>query len=368
MRLLSYKKRLQLALGLGCWVFGVVSVAEPSFAQDAADTSTDTSAQNEEQIATAKLHFKNGVELLQSEPPNYQDAYRQFELAREMLLAGGSDRSWKVLGNLGLCALKLERDGEALAYYGEYLKTGGDQIDPRERAAIERELLLLRGNMTTVTVESSDPSARISVRRQGSSAPTQLYDLDNGKAELGLRAGSLTVTARGEKGTLTWESVLSAGETASHKFDFDAKDDTQVDAAPATAPAAATSETPSAQKSGPSTLQIAGYATAGVGVVALGVGGVLGISSQNKEKSAEEKCIDGVCKEATEGDFDSAKQMASTANILFIAGGVLAATGVTLVIVGGKSPTEKPPTSAARLQLSPLAALGGGGLFASGHF
>jgi len=31
----------------------------------------------------AKAYFKNGVELIQEQPPNYQDAYYQFRLAYE---------------------------------------------------------------------------------------------------------------------------------------------------------------------------------------------------------------------------------------------------------------------------------------------
>ncbi len=64
----------------------------------------------------AKAYFKNGVELIQEQPPNYQDAYYQFRLAYE------KSKSWKVLGNLVLCSFKLERDGEAIQYYTDYLK------------------------------------------------------------------------------------------------------------------------------------------------------------------------------------------------------------------------------------------------------
>src|SRR4026208_1229727 len=67
----------------------------------------------------AKLYFKNGVELIQDKPPNYQDAYYQFKLAWE------KSKSWKVLSNWGLCALKLERDGEAIWAYTEYLSKSG---------------------------------------------------------------------------------------------------------------------------------------------------------------------------------------------------------------------------------------------------
>lgn len=354
----KWTQRLLLALASGCCAVNIFAFAAPCKAQPVPGGAEETESESEE-LATARLHFTNGVELLQSTPPNYQDAYRQFELARQELVAAQSDRSWKVLGNLGLCALKLERDGEALSYYDEYLEKGGDKVDPREREAIERELLLLRGNMTNVTIESSDPSARISVRRQGSSAPPQLYSLKGGKTDFGLRAGALTITARGKKGTLTWESVLSAGEAANHRFDFDA-----AAIGPATPVAATESAMPEARKSG---LKIAGYATAGAGLVTLGVGGILGLSSQNKAKSAEDKCIEDVCETSTEDDFDSAKQAATAANILFIAGGVLTATGVTLVILGANKRNEK-RSPAARLELTPLVTRSGGGLFAHGAF
>ncbi|HEY3666905.1 MAG TPA: hypothetical protein VGL19_12920, partial [Polyangiaceae bacterium] len=98
----------------------------------------DTAARADEPISEdAKLYFKNGVELIQSQPPNYQDAYYQFKLAYE------KSHSWKVLGNFGLCAFKLERDGEAIQYYTDYLKGGGNDVDPDERAALRRDLLVL---------------------------------------------------------------------------------------------------------------------------------------------------------------------------------------------------------------------------------
>ena len=77
----------------------------------------------------AKLYFKNGVELIQSQPPNYQDAYYQFKLAWE------KSKSWKVLSNWGVCALKLERDGEAIWAYTEYLKQ--KEIDPDDNFAFD---------------------------------------------------------------------------------------------------------------------------------------------------------------------------------------------------------------------------------------
>jgi len=270
------------------------------------------------------MHFANGVELLQASPPNYQDAFRQFQLAYQK-----THGSWKVMGNLGLCALKLERDGEALSYYQGYLKDGGDQIDPDERSHIEREMLLIQGNMAHVALKSSQPDVRYSVSRQGSAVPPQIYEAQAEVTELGLRAGTLDITATTHDGAqLTFSVTLAAGEQAQHLFDYEAKP-----------PAAATTSEPAPyeapKKHGMSGLRIAGIATASVGVLALGGGVVTGLLSQSKEKNAKESCIGSVCKEDSEQEFDSAKTLATVANVLFISGGVLAATGITLVIVGG---------------------------------
>lgn len=358
--------RLGLMVGLGS-VAGLVvggapraAYAAESAASPEAETTPASDAPSEATMQEARLHFGNGVELLQATPPNYQDAYRQFQLAYDK-----SGKNWKVLGNLGLCALKLERDGEALAHYEHYLEQGGAEIDADERASIEREVLLLRGNMATLRVSSPEPGARVSVSRKGSEAPAQLYDLGAEGAEIGVRSGELTVTATAGDKSESWQVVLSASETKSHEFSFTPKTDA--------APAAATSALP-AEKSGPSTLQIIGYSTAGVGVAAL-VGGVItGVLAKSKESDAADSCIENVCSEDTEAEFDGAADLAMISNILFVSGGVLAATGITLVIVGaGQDSGETalaPPSRHARSAARPRLALTPtlGGVVASGHF
>lgn len=301
----------------------------------------------------AQLLFSNGVELLQQTPPNYQDAYNQFRLAYEK--SGGS---WKVLGNLGLCALNLERDGEALAHYRKYLDEGGSEIDPGERASIEKELLLLQGNMATVTLEASEPDVKVTVRREGASAPAQSYSLKEGKAELGLRSGSLLFTAESKGKKVSWEAVLTPGQTVSHTFDF---------SEPAATPVA--SGAASTEGSGLSTLQWTGVGVASVGGLALIGGVVTGLLAKSGESDALDPCRGTICPEESEGKLEDAATMAMMSNILFIGGGVLAASGVTLILVGGKSDEpESSSASTARLQISPAPVWGGGGIFATGNF
>jgi hypothetical protein len=340
-----------------------------------------SSVRAQEVSEEAKTYFRNGVELLQETPPNYQDAYYQFKLAYEK-----SNRSWKVLGNLGLCSLKLERDGDAIQYYTEYLDKGARDIPDEERKPIERDLLLLKGNMATVEVSSTVSDLEVTVSRVGSSAPPQVYQLAGGKGALSLRAGTQVVTARSGGRELKWEVVISPGQSKSHEFTFE---DT---AAPVTGPtptqpttaaqptgtqAPPPAEEPAASKGSP--LRTVGFITAGVGLATLGAGGVFGLMANSAEKDAKTKaettCVDpntgmppgNICPASVGADYDSAKSKATLANVLMIAGGALTATGVVLVIVGGKKSTaEQPPT--ARLELVPAMGPGFAGVGAVGAF
>jgi hypothetical protein len=313
----------------------------------------------------AKIYFSNGVELLQDNPPNYTDAYYQFKLAYE------KSNSWKVLGNLGLCAMKLERDGEAIEHYTKYLSQGGDDIDLEERQALQRELMLMTGNVVEVTLTTSVPEVDVTDTRVGSAAPTQSYDVTGGRAVIKLRAGTHVMTATNNGKTLRWEAVLAPGRPQTHNFDF--SDAPAAAATPAGGQPDSASPMPDAgpepRKTG-GTLRTVGFVTAGVGVLALGGGIVTGLITRSKEDDARGQCRDDpggtVCPSSAEEDFNSAKSMATMTNVLLIGGGVLTAAGVTLIVVGGPK-TESAP-AAARLELVPVLSPQASGLFASGSF
>ncbi|MBX3222925.1 MAG: hypothetical protein KF795_20610, partial [Labilithrix sp.] len=108
-------------------------------------------------------------------------------------------------------------------------------------------------------------------------------------------------------------------------------------------------------KTSTSTLQYIGYGAAGAGVIGLGVGAVFGISALMKKGDAN--CdASGECDEPHLSDAVSA---ARTATIGFIAGGVLLAGGVSLVLFA--PPRVKVVASAA---LRP----GGGTFGIGGHW
>ena len=334
---------------------------------------TSNVARADEKISEeAKLYFQNGVELIQGQPPNYQDAYYQFKLAWD------KSHSWKVLGNWGLCALKLERDGEAIWAYSEYLKKGGSDIDPSERKDLERDLLLLNGNAATVNIASTTATFDIQDTRAGSTAPPQSYKVEAGKLTLRLRAGSHTLTASHGGKSVRWEIPLSPGNTEAHAFEFieagaAAAAPAPVSSAPAPGASgapppqtAATQDEPSKSGGG---LRTAGYVTTGVGVVALGTGVLLGMLAKGKDTDARDLCRDSgaglVCPESAQSQFDSAKSQGSFATVLLIGGGAFTAAGVGMIALGGPKAV---PASTARLRFYPRLGTTQVGLFAQGAF
>jgi len=314
----------------------------------------------------AKAYFKNGVELIQEQPPNYQDAYYQFRLAYE------KSKSWKVLGNLGLCSFKLERDGEAIQYYTDYLKGGGNDIDPEERSALQRDLLVLNGNSAGVTMGSTTGELDITDSRAGSSAPPQSYRLEGGKLTLRLRAGTHTLTATHAGKTLRWEVALSPGRTDTHDFDF-SDQAAAASAAPAPAPPAPAAASnapipppPEPPSSAISPVRTIGFVTAGVGVAALAGGVVVGLMAKGKESDAQGMCRDTLCPASAESKFDSAKSMATLSNVFVIGGGALTAAGIGMIVFGGHE--SEPKSAAVRLRVLPTLSRDAAALWATGSF
>jgi hypothetical protein len=114
-----------------------------------------------------------------------------------------------------------------------------------------------------------------------------------------------------------------------------------------------------------SSLKTIGYITGGAGVAGLVAGSVLGLLA--KGKWADASCENKVCAtQAQQDDAVAAKGLANGATGAFIAGGVLAAAGLTLVLV---APSSAAPQKAARsLRLAPQAGAGAAGLLVGGQF
>jgi hypothetical protein len=110
------------------------------------------------------------------------------------------------------------------------------------------------------------------------------------------------------------------------------------------APAAASADTAPSKRS--SAQKIAGFSLGGAGIVGVGLGTFFGIEAISKNGdahcSAQNVCADGLSRTA-------AIHAGNASTAAFIAGGVLLAGGVTLILLAPRSPSA----SSASLQLTP---------------
>jgi hypothetical protein len=215
--------------------------------------------------AEAKLHFTAGVNLLRDpEKARYDEAYTEFKRAYELV------KSPSILGNIALCALKLERDGEALEAYTRYLAEVPG-LDAEERAQTERDIVTLKAQLVKVTLETKPDGALIHDARitgRGESV-TNIYGPLRGPTELGLRRGHHIVKARFRSGReVGWELDVNGGE--SHVFDEPAAPVTPGGVGERSSPSITTRPVPSSVYIGATATGAFAVGTIVVGSLALG--------------------------------------------------------------------------------------------------
>jgi hypothetical protein len=318
----------------------------------------------------ARKYFQIGVELLQDpDGARYEEALKSFRHAYEI------SPSWKILGNFGLSALKLERCVEAIEAYERYLSAGGSQIDSAEREQIQRDLDIMKASTGSVTLHVLGGTAVTvnDTRQRSVGGPVvNSYQLAANQAlTLRLVAGhhSIVANAHGKQASL--ELDISSDTKLDQELDLDKSP------APAALPVGAplTPASPALpapaateQHAGSSTLRTVGVVVGGVGVAALVGGAVTGIVGANKQSTLNGKCPDYTCsyhsaaeKSSFDSDKSSLRTLGTATTALLIGGGVLTATGITLFLTGGPKRSE-------RLSLTTLFGPSGGSVVARGAF
>src|SRR5258706_1625426 len=163
----------------------------------------------------ARVHFQAGVNLLKDpDGARYEDAYGEFKAAY------ADSPLYKILGNLALCAMKLERDGEAIEAYQKYLERAGE-LDPAEVNQVKTDLATLTAGLVTLTLNVDQPGSSII----DTGLPTHGEKIMNryGPAsavrplQIGMRAGHHVVVGKlaGYEDS-SWEFDAATGRTMSH--------------------------------------------------------------------------------------------------------------------------------------------------------
>jgi hypothetical protein len=345
--------RMRAPVALGCGAFLAQVLAAPSVRAADLPISDD-----------ARSHFNAGVNMLKDpDGPRYEDAYREFKAAY------AASPSYKILGNLGLCAMKLERDEDAIVAYEKYLAEGKD-LKPAEVQQVSTDLATLKAGIVHVTLESDPPGAklvdvRLPVRGE---TITNDYGPVAQATRLGIHQGSHKMTAKLE-GYLdsTWEFEATAGQDMPvHKFVF-VKPTVSVAPPVALAPAG---EAPPAVTHRPVTPGVwIGLAATGALTVATVVTGVIALQDHSNfvsENNGQDP-----------NKANSDKSSGQTMNIVNDAclGGAIVAAAVTAVLFFTRPTIEEPAAPRLGLnaegvhwQLTPTAGLAGGGMSLQGTF
>ncbi len=305
----------------------------------------------------ARRHFEAGVALLQDpDGARYTEAYQEFRTAY------ASSPSWKILSNLGICAMKLERDGEAVEAFEKYLGEGGAEIDAAEKEQVERDLKTLKASLVNVTMQSTPAGATILDERQPPTGNPVVnrYGPLNDATKVGIKAGRHRITAQLEgRDPAVWEFEAKPGSDETHSFEL--KEATA--AAPAAnGPVSVNGTSPEIDR-GTSPLRIASYAAFGVGVVGLGAGTIFALNAKSDADEADDLCggSRAACElDAGSSDADKVTQLnedsgssKTLAIVGFAVGGVGVAAGITLFVLSSNSGGTSETPAAAGPRITP---------------
>jgi hypothetical protein len=267
----------------------------------------------------ARQHFNAGVSLLQDpDGARYEEAYSEFRAAY------ADSPSWKICGNLGIAAMKLERDGEAIAAFKTYLKEGGANLDPEERAQFQRDHDTLSAGVVTLELTSLPPGAFVTDERiaaQGGSIKNA-YGPITDKLVIGIRSGQHRFTAHLDGyQDQSWMLDARSGTSVQHTFELKKQQ------AGASASADGASTAPGGATSRPVPVSVF-VGLGATGLLAIGAG-VVGVMASGKHSDFETQ-NDG----SNPTEAQSLKDSGQTLNLVTDAllGGAVVAGGITAVL------------------------------------
>lgn len=292
--------------------------------------------------------------------PKYEEAYREFHKAY------ADSPTYKILTNIGLCALNLERDGEAIDAYQRFLaEAKAEDIPQDKRKLMERDIAMLKASLVTLNFSSQPVRLILQDERLTSKGGSVVnrYEIRDGKLTLGIHPGHHRITATVEGfEPQTWDFEADSATTHSHAFELTpiaapAKNDAVKSNVAVTAPP----ENPSKKRT--PTLVYVGAATTGVFAIGATVTGVIASS----KKSDFDKANTGENPDEADELRKSGKTFALITDI-GIGAAVLSAIGTAIVYF--TAPTTKVETKqpVACVKVSPSFGPATAGLSVLGQF
>lgn len=290
----------------------------------------------------ARAHFKLGVAALKR--GHWEQAYREFKEAYSIT------PRWTILGNLGIAAQHLERDGEAIDSMEQYLKRGKEDISAAEQVEVREAIDALRVGTADVTLDASAPFSVVDTRAAEIDVVNE-YGPFVGRATFSVRAGQHTFSVVGAGLEVpAWSVSLVAGDDATHEFRAETgPSPPPVEKLP---PSLVAREQQTVEAAAPS--RTAPYVLWSIGAAGAGGAVVVGFRAQSLQQDADDdfaqRCPFGAtgfngCNRVTEGSERAARWR--TAALVTGIGALGALVAGTVVYFTGESSTSAPASDSA---------------------
>lgn len=312
------------------------------------------SAQDVEVSDKARGLFQEGVAQLSSEHPDYAEAYRAFAAAYD------DSPSWKILGNLGIAAMKLERDGEAIEAFQQYVREGKPTLDAESIEQFESDLKTLQSSVAWVTLSVPAEAEQIIDRRTSTRGEIieNAYPVRVNKVRLGVRSGLHEFELVMKDGRRAkWSADLAAGSRQEHEFTNAAF---VAENSEGTAPSPGATSPEDGGSTRPLTTGVyVGLATTGAFAVGATVTGILALGQKSKFDDSN----DGTQFDTAESAQKSAQTLGLVTDILW--GATALSAGVTTYLFFTR---PEAPQNDTALRVSPLVGPGTFALSVQGGF
>jgi hypothetical protein len=335
----------------------LLSMALVSATAQAAPKAAAPAAQTVQITEKARELFRTGVTLLQDpDGARYEEAYQQFKAAY------AESPSWKILGNLGFAAMKLERDGEAIEAFQGYIQHGYNELSRAERAQFQSDLDTLSATAATVTILGLPAATRVTDVRSPNQGPDikNYYEVPaDGALVLRVRPGAHRFTAQwSDQSPQTRElEVIVKG---AHELKFEPVQPEPVQPAPALAPAPARAPQPPSVSAGDRGIfkPAAAYVSLGVGAVGVGLGVLLLAQRSSALSDSDSKyaaCLASqACGPSDQSEMEALDDKAAKAGRLsvlsFGVGALGLGAGITLLVLNGRTEAASPAASGVSVQ------------------
>ena len=173
-------------------------------------------AQQPAKNTEAQRHYDAGLAYVDDPTgPKWDEALREFRMAYK---ASGQ---WKLQNNIGLCALNLERDAEAIAAYKDYLAQSAGELPTDKRKQIEKDVATLSASLVHVEIEVEHKDATIVDERKNTKGEivSNRYPVHRGKTSLGIHPGyhRITIEAAGYVSD-EWSFEAEPATVHAHQF------------------------------------------------------------------------------------------------------------------------------------------------------